>query len=121
LAQENPAYLIDGKVYCRNCAENVAAGMIAFCFANGYTTKAEYYQSIRKNLEHSIQMEDLRKAAEARVDEVVEIEDHDRMKKLYRNRDGSMETKPLYEKIKNKILQNDQKALEPKPKVGYGS
>jgi hypothetical protein len=94
--------------------------MLAFCFANGFSSKAEYYQTIVEKLKRAAEAEALRKEAESKVDEVVELEDFDKMKNLYRNRDGSMETKPLYEKIKDTILKNDLKAGEPNPRIGYG-
>jgi putative IMPACT (imprinted ancient) family translation regulator len=77
-----------------------------------------YYRDIQKKIELHESIEKMREQA---VDEELNWDDAAKMKKLLRNRDGSMETKSLKEKVQEVIKKDLQKADEKKIIVGGGN
>jgi hypothetical protein len=110
---------IDGIIYCAACGKMVAAQMqddsiLAHLGRPANEAKA-YYRDIQRKIEWHESMERMREAA---VDEEINWDDAAKMKKLLRNRDGSMETKSLKEKLQNVIKKDIQKMDEKKIMLG---
>jgi hypothetical protein len=110
--------IIDGIVYCADCAKIVATGLQALMIKMNSTERADYYKDIREKIEGEQSRERLRNAFGNNLIAEIDYDDVKTMKDIYRNRDGSMETQPLRVKIRNAIKKAWMKRSEKRIAVG---
>jgi len=103
--------LVDGHVYCRICAKTVAIGMQKLLIGKAPAEVLAVYAEIQRKAEMH---EQIKKFNEEGVVDEFEYEDADKMKKALRNRDGSMETKTTFQKLRTNVQKFLEKADTPK-------
>ena len=99
------ALVVNGQVYCIKCAKAVCVGMQALMLKMNAQEQADYYKTIRKKIDGEETRQQVKEILGDKWDEEVNYDDAAGMKKLLKNRDGSMETKTLFQRIFHKSSQ----------------